>query len=222
MISQVSHDINTGPILARFYHNTACLQEHDHIWSLVMIWINVLAASGLFWSESVLFYVLFCNVTACIREHDSICILVIIQLAAPDRFLSGSVIFRLGYRTIQAGQQHPSGCSPILVYHGMLTGTKEKEPVNHSGLMAPWILVIFVICRVCPKKHASGCVLIGMDTAPSTCISSHCPVNGGLKLLIQSQTSTAPLKVGNGEIISSHAIKLKWLFIHAGIKVDPC
>ena len=31
----------------------------------------------------------------------------------------------------------------------------------------------------------------------------------------------APLKFGNGYVISSHPLLGMWLFIHAGIKVNP-
>ena len=43
-----------------------------------------------------------------------------------------------------------------------------------------------------------------------------------VKLLIYSQTSTAgPLKVENGWIILSQTLLGTWLFVHAGIKVNP-
>ena len=43
----------------------------------------------------------------------------------------------------------------------------------------------------------------------------------GLKLLIHSQTSTiAPLKFGNGKVISSHTLLGMWLFIHVRIKLN--
>ena len=44
-----------------------------------------------------------------------------------------------------------------------------------------------------------------------------------MPLLIHSQTSTVqPLRLGNGETISSHTLLGMWLLIHAGIKVKPC
>ena len=43
----------------------------------------------------------------------------------------------------------------------------------------------------------------------------------GLKLIIHSQTSTiAPLKFGNGKVISSHTLLGMWLFIHVRIKLN--
>ena len=43
----------------------------------------------------------------------------------------------------------------------------------------------------------------------------------GLKLLIHSQTSTiAPLKFGNGKVISSHTLLGMWLFIRVRIKLN--
>ena len=36
-----------------------------------------------------------------------------------------------------------------------------------------------------------------------------------MKLLIHSQTSTAPLKFGNGKVISSHVLQWLWFLIHA-------
>ena len=39
----------------------------------------------------------------------------------------------------------------------------------------------------------------------------------GMKLLSHSQTSAAPLKFGNGLVISSHNLLDMWLQIHAGL-----
>ena len=42
-----------------------------------------------------------------------------------------------------------------------------------------------------------------------------------MELLIHFQTSTAqPLKIGNGEVITSHTLLGMWLLIHAGTS-DP-
>ena len=44
-----------------------------------------------------------------------------------------------------------------------------------------------------------------------------------MELLIQSQTSTVqPLKFGNEQVISPHALLGMQLLIHAGVKVNPC
>ena len=44
----------------------------------------------------------------------------------------------------------------------------------------------------------------------------------GMKLFIHSQTlAVAPLKFGNGYVISSHILPRMWLLIRAGIKVNP-
>ena len=41
-------------------------------------------------------------------------------------------------------------------------------------------------------------------------------------LFIHSQTSiAAPLKFGNGKVISSHTLRGLWLFMHAVIKMNP-
>ena len=41
-----------------------------------------------------------------------------------------------------------------------------------------------------------------------------------MKLLIHFQTSTvAPLKFGMGQVISSHTLRVMWLFIHAGLRM---
>ena len=45
----------------------------------------------------------------------------------------------------------------------------------------------------------------------------------GMNLLIHSQTSTdAPLKIGNGYIITSHTLLGVKLHVHAGIKFNLC
>ena len=52
--------------------------------------------------------------------------------------------------------------------------------------------------------------------AQVTC--AHAIIKCGMKLLIHSKTSTVqPLKFRNGQVISSHTLLEKWLFIHAGI-----
>ena len=43
-----------------------------------------------------------------------------------------------------------------------------------------------------------------------------------MKLYIHSQTSTVQLvKVGNGQVISSHTLLDFWLLTHGGIKINP-
>ena len=45
----------------------------------------------------------------------------------------------------------------------------------------------------------------------------------GMKLIIYSETATvAPLKFGNGIVISTHTLLGMWLLIDARIKVNPC
>ena len=48
------------------------------------------------------------------------------------------------------------------------------------------------------------------------------PVKCALKLLIHSQTGNiAPLKFGNGQVVSPHILKQMMILIHAAIKVKP-
>ena len=39
---------------------------------------------------------------------------------------------------------------------------------------------------------------------------------------VLGEITVALLKFGNGQVISSHSLQDMWLFIHAGIKVNPC
>ena len=53
-----------------------------------------------------------------------------------------------------------------------------------------------------------------------SCMDELSQVNCGMQLLINSKTSTSTLlRFGNGHVISPHALKLMYLFIHVGIEV---